>query len=171
MDVLKDLLRIKIFREEQAERAVAKARLALMEADDVLRKARQSLKDFEAESIQREKAMYAELCSRLVVLREIEDVRIDVDLMKEKAERLRQQVEEPQIVRQQAAERVEEARIAHRDAVRMREKFDELLRTVLEEREFELSRQEDLEMEESAASRFAFRDRAENAAATPEDSE
>ncbi len=171
MDVLKDLLRIKIFREEQAERAVAKARLALLEADESLRKARQALKDFEVESIQREKAMYAELCSRLVVLREIEDVRIDVDLMKEKAERLREQVEESQITRQQAAERVEEARIAHRDAVRMREKFDELLRSVLEERELELSRQEDLEMEESAASRFAFKERAEDTSAAPEASE
>ncbi len=171
MDVLKDLLRIKIFREEKAERAVAKARLALLEADDALRRARQALKDFEAESIQREKAMYAELCSRLVVLREIEDVRIDVDLMKEKAERLREQVEEAQLARQQAAERVEEARLVHRDAVRMREKFDELLRTVLEEREFELSRQEDLEMEESAASRFAFKDRAEGTTGAPEASE
>ena len=160
MDVLKDLLRIKIFREEKAERAVAKARLALIEADESLNQARQALKDFKSESIRREKAMYAELCTRLVVLREIEDVRVDVDLMKEKAERLKEQGEAAELAREEAAEKVEQARVVHRDAVRMREKFDELLKTVIEERDLEVSRQEELEMEESASSRFAYKDRA-----------
>lgn len=168
MEVLKDLLRIKIFREEKAERALAKARLALLEADHALQQARQALKDFQTESIRREKEMYAELCTRLVVLREIEDVRIDVDLMKEKAERLKQQVEEAELARAEAAEQVEQARIEHRDAVRMREKFDELLRTVVEEREAELSRYEDLEMEEAAATRFALSDREKAADSVPE---
>lgn len=161
MDVLKDLLRIKIFREEKAERAVGKARLALLEAEENLRDAKQALKDFEIESIRREKKMYAELCTRLVVLREIEDVRTDVELMKEKAEQLKQQVDDSEAARDEAAERVEQARIEHRDAVRIREKFDELLRTVLEEREFELARNEELEMEEAASSRFAFKGRSE----------
>jgi type III secretion protein O len=160
MDVLKDLLRIKIFREEKAERAVAKARLVLMEADESLHQARQALKEFKSESIRREKAMYADLCTRLVVLREIEDVRVDVDLMKEKAERLNEQVEAAELARTEAADRVEQTRIDHRDAVRMREKFDELLRTVIEERELDLSRQEELEMEEAASSRFAFKGKA-----------
>lgn len=168
MDVLKDLLRIKIFREEKAERAVAKARRALLEADEAVREAKSALKEFERESIRREKAMYAELCSRLVVLREIEDVRVDVELMKEKAERLKQQVDAAELARTEAAERVEQARIEHRDAVRMREKFDELLRTVLEEREVELARQEELEMEEAASSRFAFKESAGETVPDPE---
>ncbi len=161
MDVLKDLLRIKVFREEKAERALVKARIALQEADEALKQARKAQREFQAESMQREKALYAELCSRLVVLREIENVRIDVDLMKEKSERLREKVDETQQARVEAAEREEEARIVHSDAVRMREKFEALLKTVLAEREFELSRAEDLEMEEAAASRFAFRGRSE----------
>jgi type III secretion protein O len=161
MDVLKDLLRIKIFREEKAERAVAKARLALLEADESLHQARQALKDFKSESIRREKAMYAELCTRLVVLREIEDVRVDVDLMKEKAEQLKEQVEAAELARAEAAQQEELARIAHRDAVRMREKFEELLRTVTEERDLELSHQEELEMEEASSARFAYKGKAE----------
>lgn len=161
MDVLHDLLRIKIFREEKAERAVARARLTLIEADDALKKARQALKAFESDSLRREKRMYADLCSRLVVLREIEDVRTDIELMKEKAEQLRQQVDNAETKRVEAADRLEEVRAVHQHAVRMREKFDELLRTVIQEQEFEFARQEDLEMEEAAASRFSLSGRSE----------
>ena len=81
--------------------------------------------------------------------------------MKEKAERLSEQVESAEIARAEAAARVEQARIDHRDAVRMREKFDELLRSVIEERDLELARQEELEMEEAASSRFAYKDSAD----------
>lgn len=159
MDVIKNLLRIKIFREERAERELAKSREHLRVSNEALKAARVTLRDFQHESLKREKAMYADLCSRLVVLREIDDVRTDVDLMKEKIDRLNEQVEEAVKRQKEAAEEAELARLSHRDAVRMREKFSELLQTVTEEHEFELARFEDLEMEEAAASRFAYKNR------------
>jgi hypothetical protein len=42
------------------------------------------------------------------------------------------------------------------DAVRMREKFDELRNTVLEENEAAIEKFEELEMEEAASARFNF---------------
>lgn len=154
MDVVKDLLRIKIFREEKAQRELAKARSLLQQADQQLKAAKQASRDFQKESLAREKAMYAELCTRLVLLREIESVRIDVDLMKEKAAQLQQQVQDAESLRSEAAESVEQARAVYSEAVRMREKFDELLRIVDAEKIQQFMHDEELEMEEAAASRF-----------------
>ncbi len=156
MDVLNDLLRIKIFREAQAERELAKARQRLAEARRMLREAEAGLSTFQQESLQREKALYSDLCSRLVVLREIEDVRTDVELMKEKAVRLAEQVEDARRKLDEAAGQAEQARLDHRDAVRIREKFDELVQLERAEMESERSHFEELEMEEAAAGRFAF---------------
>jgi type III secretion protein O len=158
MDVLTDLLRIKIFREQQAERALLKARLILKEADGALKDARSSLKKFMEESIEREKLMYSDLCSRLVFLKEIENVRLDVDLMKEKSDQLKQKVEDAETARKEAAEREDLARQVHIVAIREREKFDELNSTLLEEHERKVAQFEELEIEESANSRFNFQD-------------
>lgn len=158
MDVLTDLLRIKIFREQQAERALLKARLILKEADGALKDAKSSLKKFLEESIEREKLMYSDLCSRLVFLKEIENVRLDVDLMKEKSDQLKQKVEDAETARKEAAEREDLARQVHIVAIREREKFDELNSTLLEEHERKVAQFEELEIEESANSRFNFQD-------------
>jgi type III secretion protein O len=158
MNVLTDLLRIKIFREQQAERALLKARLILKEADGALKDAKSSLKKFLEESIEREKLMYSDLCSRLVFLKEIENVRLDVDLMKEKSDQLKQKVEDAETARKEAAEREDLARQVHIVAIREREKFDELNSTLLEEHERKVAQFEELEIEESANSRFNFQD-------------
>ncbi len=158
MNVLTDLLRIKIFREQQAERALLKARLILKEADGALKDAKASLKKFLEESIEREKLMYSDLCSRLVFLKEIENVRLDVDLMKEKSDQLKQKVEDAETARKEAAEREDLARQVHIVAIREREKFDELNSTLLEEHERKVAQFEELEIEESANSRFNFQD-------------
>ena len=158
MNVLTDLLRIKIFREQQAERALLKARLILKEADGALKDAKSSLKKFLEESIEREKLMYSDLCSRLVFLKEIENVRLDVDLMKEKSDQLKQKVKDAETARKEAAEREDLARQVHIVAIREREKFDELNSTLLEEHERKVAQFEELEIEESANSRFNFQD-------------
>jgi type III secretion protein O len=156
MEVINDLLRIKIFREEQAERALKKARAALAEAGEALKKANLALKEFTEESIRREKSMYDDLCTRLVFLKEIENVRIDIDLMKEKSAELKKQVESAELNRKDCAEREIEAHMLHIEAVRMREKFNELRKTVTEEKEVALAQFEELEMEEAASVRFNF---------------
>lgn len=156
MEVINDLLRIKIFREEQAERALKKARVALAEAGEALKKANLALKEFTEESIRREKSMYDDLCTRLVFLKEIENVRIDIDLMKEKSAELKKKVESAELNRKDCAEREIEAHMLHIEAVRMREKFNELRKTVAEEKEMAIAQFEELEMEEAASVRFNF---------------
>ena len=156
MEVINDLLRIKIFREQQAERAVQKARLILAEASEALKKAKVALEEFTEESLQREKSMYDDLCQRLVFLKEIENVLVDIEMMKEKSVELRKEVESAELNRKECTERELEAHKIYIDAVRMREKFDELRNTVLEENEAAIEKFEELEMEEAASARFNF---------------
>ncbi len=156
MDVLTDLLRIKIFREEKAERALAKARTLLRAAEQAVEHAKRVLRDCREESRQREKALFADLCQRIVLLKDIQDVQIDIQLMKERIETLDQEVEQAKERLEEAAEHERAAREEHKFAVRMREKFSEMLRTVNEERDFELSRREELEVEEAAEIRHAL---------------
>ncbi len=156
MDVLADLLRIKIFREEKAERALAKARTLLRAAEAAVEQAKKVLRDYREESRQREKALFADLCKRIVLLKDIQEVQIDIQLMKERIEVLASELEKAKERQEEAAAHEREAREEHKFAVRMREKFSEMLRTVNEERDFELSRREELEVEEAADIRHAL---------------
>lgn len=156
MDVLTDLLRIKIFREEKAERALAKARALLRAAEEAVELAKKVLRDYREESRQREKTLFADLCKRIVLLKDIQDVQVDIQLMKERIEALVQELEQAKERLEEAAEHERAAREEHKFAVRMREKFSEMLRTVNEERDFELSRREELEVEEAAEIRHAL---------------
>lgn len=155
MNVLTDLLRIKIYREEKAELALARARQFLVQADEALDEARRSLQNHKRESERKEREMYADLCTRLVFLRELDDVTLDMQLMKEQTARHEQAVKEAKEARDIAAERLDQAKQDHRDAVRMREKFSEMLRIVDDERNTEVLRLEDLELEEAASTRFS----------------
>ncbi|MEO0316769.1 MAG: hypothetical protein RL404_446 [Pseudomonadota bacterium] len=156
MDVLTDLLNIKIFREEKAERALVKARDLLRAAEEAVVLAKKVLRDYREESRQREQALFADLCKRIVLLKDIQDVQIDIQLMKERIDTLVQEVEQAKERQEEAAEHERGAREEHKFAVRMREKFGEMLRTVHEERDFELSRREELEVEEAAEIRHVL---------------
>lgn len=156
MDVLTDLLRIKIFREQKAERALAKARAQLQAAEEAVEQAKQVLRDYREESRRREKALFADLCRRIVQLKDIQEVQVDIQLMKERIEMLVQDVEQANELREAAAEHERAAREEHLFAVRMREKFSEMLKTVNDERDYESSRREEMEVEESAEIRFSL---------------
>lgn len=156
MDVLADLLRIKVYREQKAERQLAVARARVKQAEAKLQSARRVLENFLNETARKEKAMYEDLCSRIVLLRDINSVQINVQLAKERAEELAAEVDAAVEVRDTALDAEREAREQHRLAVRMREKFSEMMRIVQEERDFESARREEGELEEAAEGRFAI---------------
>ncbi len=168
MDVINDLLRIKIFREQKAERTLALAKQQLRLAERGVYDAKATLKDFRVESARREAELYAELCTRVVLIREIDSVQIDVQLMREHEEELLQDLAKAEAVRDEAAEKEREAREQHALAVRMREKFSEIAKAVEDERQFELSMLEELEIEEAAEVRFQlFRQDEEHSSDSP----
>ena len=148
MNVLGELLRIKEFREEKAELESARALAALDEATRKLEHTRQTREEYRDWWRRREAQLYAELCSRQVRLRDIDDVSLQVDLMRERMREHDQAVTEAEEHRKSAFERRTQAREAHREATRKREKFTELGQLVQADALIEQARAEDLEMEE-----------------------
>jgi type III secretion protein O len=148
MDVINDLVRIKIFREEKAELAMLKAKAKLIEAEEALGHARKVLREHKEHCISREKALYDDLCSRIVLLKDINSVTLDIDLMGEETLRLEQGLENIKTERNNASDELDEAKKVHRSAVQMREKFTEIKETIDAEKLAELLQKEDLELEE-----------------------
>jgi type III secretion protein O len=148
MEVIKDLVRIKIFREEKAELAMLKAKTKLLHAEEALDNARKVLRKHKEDCIAREKELYDDLCTRLVLLKDINSVTLDVQLMAEETTRLDEDVEKYKEARDVASEDLAAAKAVHRDAVQMRQKFMEVKDVIDAEKLAELMRKEDLEMEE-----------------------
>ena len=74
MKMLRDLLAIKRFREGQAEAAMRERRHALQQVQQERIDAEALLARLLAEGVLAEQRLYADLCTRMVRLREIEDV-------------------------------------------------------------------------------------------------
>lgn len=155
MNVLGDLLRIKKFREDKAEMALSRARAHLREEDDALHAARNALREHVLACHRKEQEMYADLCARLVLLKDLNNVALDIQLMKEETVKFEEAVTTAEERRASAAEAVEQAKAEHRDAVRMREKFTELVKIVNDEKLLEAQKAEDLELEEASSSRHS----------------
>lgn len=153
MEVINDLVRIKIFREEKAELEMLKAKAKLIEAEQVLDNARKVLRKHKEDSIKREKDLYDDLCTRLVLMKDINSVTLDIQLMAEETTRLDEIVEKSKEERDVASENLSVAKGLHRDAVQMRQKFTEIKEVIDTEKRDELIRKEDLELEEVASKR------------------
>ena len=154
MDIITDLLRIKIFREEKAELAMMRGRNQLVIANNKLDFARNALKIFCDESSRREREMYKGLCSRVVILKEINDVFLEMQLMKEKVSLLQGEVELAVGNRDAASKKFFDLREIYREAVRIREKFNEIKNTFDGEKLEKFQRYEEFEMEESISANY-----------------
>lgn len=155
MNVLNDLLRIKKFREDKAEMALARAKVNLLESEVALNRAKNILKEHILEAKRKEDFLFADLYVRLVRLKDIDSVALDMTLIKEETGKLEENLSAAKDLRESAKFSEEEAKIAHRDAVRMREKFTELVEENNTEKLLEAQRFEDLELEEAGSSRHS----------------
>lgn len=155
MNVLGDLLRIKKFREDKAELALARAKVVLYESEKSLEQAKHTLKEHIHEAKKKEEKLFSDLYIRLVRLKDIDSVALDMTLIKEETLKLEEKLSAAEESRQLAKDAEEEAKESHRDAVRMREKFTELVEINNSEINFEVQRLEDLELEEAGSSRHS----------------
>jgi hypothetical protein len=153
MKILNQLLHIKEFRENKAEMEVMRVRHALYEAELAVEHARNALTEYRAMCVRKERELYADLCSRLVHLTDFDDVALEVDNMRQGIERYKEEVTTAENNHKATAERLERAKEAHRIAIRMREKFTELVDNAKEGEALEQQRVEDAEMEEVSGTR------------------
>jgi type III secretion protein O len=158
MSVFKELLAIKSFRESKAEMTVRKQRSVLAVAVDTRDGADEALRRFRDFSLRHERALYDDLCSRIVRLRDIENVQLAVVDLRGQERSHETSLQEAEKDRVRQAEQLDDDKRLHADALRMKEKFVELAQVYADEQIKELERKEDAEMEEVAETR---RDRAD----------
>lgn len=153
MTIFKELLAIKAFREEKAELAMRKQRMALQAAIQERDGARQRLDDYREFALRQEQAMYADLCRRLVNLRDIEHVQGSVIVLRGQERAHEGVLDQAETFRESQETLLDERKADHQQASRMKEKFVQLAQVHAEQLFRELERKEDLDLEEAAETR------------------
>lgn len=152
MSVLTELLRIKEYRESQAETEAQRRRRRLEDVVRALEDLQRKLEEFRVWSLEHERGLYAELCTRLVKLREIEQLRNRVAELRNEERNLEQRVLDVEQERRKVARELAEALELLREAGKKKNKFVELARIYSDEARRELERKEELELEEFRSS-------------------
>lgn len=151
MTMIDELLFIKKFRERKAETELQKSRMQLSSAVNSELQAEQVLSKFIEHANNEELRMFADLCSRIVSLRDITDVHAEVSSLKTQELGHRDELQARRNQHVQAREIFDVDTRKMREASTAREKFGELARNhrMLIARETE--RKEELELEELAS--------------------
>lgn len=151
--MMQELLAIKRFREGQAEMGVRQRRSQLQAREAGLLQVQEELAHMLEEAMRSEKALYADLCTRLVKLRDLENASQFVAALKQQEQIQRDAVHTAENVLAQAEQALVAARAAHQDALQQTSKFLELAERFDLLAAQEAERKEDLEMEEAASIR------------------
>ncbi|MCF8161241.1 MAG: type III secretion protein [Polaromonas sp.] len=158
MSFFKELLSIKAFRENKAELNVGKQRVVHGEAVAAHLASEQALLSFQDYAQQHERSLYADLCKRIVKLRAIEEVQLEVVFLRDQEQSHHKTVASAELEKQAQEQRLADLRRVHKDATKAKEKFVELAQVYADEKSKEFERKEDAELEEVAELR---RDRTE----------
>ena len=149
--MMQELLAIKRFREGQAEMSMRQQRSRMQEREAALQQVQEELARMLEAALHSEKALYADLCSRLVKLRDLEDASHFIAALKQQELLQRDAVSEAETLLAQAQQALTQARVAHQEAVQQTSKFLELAQRFDLLAAQEAERKEDLEMEEAAS--------------------
>lgn len=148
MDTIQGLLRIKSIREEGRERELRKARHDLEHAMQALREARQTHETRKQEHQEREEAMYRDVLSRAIVVRELDDLHAEIVAMKQIEQEDERAVEQAEETRKQQREAMDTATAAWRLAAQACDKFRDLHHQAVARRHEEEEMKAALELEE-----------------------
>ena len=85
MEVINGLLRIKRIRENSREGDMRRAKQQFELAAEALRRASELQEQRDRERADRERSLYDDVCARVVIVRDLDDLRYEVDVMKDAA--------------------------------------------------------------------------------------
>ncbi len=151
MAVLDELLSIKDFRQRQADAALQAARARLAEAHRDEDRKRHDLERFTQQAEADMTAWYQALFSRQVKVRDINDLHLDIAILRAEEEAHRRVHDEALKGLQTAQQSHHSATDTLREATTVRDKFLELARRHNAALAKELERREELEFEELAS--------------------
>lgn len=148
MEIINGLLRIKQIRENSREVDMRRARTQLEQASEQMRLAAERQLTRDRERMEKERALYDDVCSRVVLLRDLDEVRYQIDLMKVQAKEDVDAVNDAQERKKQRREEFSEANSAWMLSVQATQKFADLSREQERDIREMAERSEDLELEE-----------------------
>ncbi len=129
MKALHELLALKQFREREAEREVMRQKTAVEQCEQIRHQCESALHAFRDYARKHELELYADLCSRMVVLGDIEDVQHAITRLREDEAAHAEALEHARAEEVEARKALDCACQDHVDAVRMTQKFNELVET------------------------------------------
>lgn len=150
MAMVDELLFIKNFREQKAEKDMLRTRLDLQQAHSLQSKAQNSLQGFREQAQQDELRWYGALCARLVKPREILAVHEDVAILRATEAQLAVHLEQALAAHEAAQQHFVKATDLHRKATTAKNKFVELAQNFHAAEARESERREEMEIEEVA---------------------
>ena len=153
MKMFDQLVTIKNFREQKAERAVRAQRRVLDEAVAERDDAEHRLEEYRDYAAEQERRIYQGLCERVVRVRDIEDVHGQVRSLRERERGHEDELDAAETRRDEEEQQLESDRTAHAEALRMRDKFVELADVFAQEERAQAERKEEAEIEEAAETR------------------
>lgn len=162
MTLYTKLLVIKQLQETQAEVRVTQERDAFLAARDACRQAEALLAELQKKEKETEKRLYGDLCDRVVHLRDIDEVKLEVSALRDRVALQQEAVKDAQSAQRKAESRLARARAAYMHAQRKTLKFVDLSRHFDLETQREADQREELEMEDAA---MALRQRRESGGA------
>lgn len=148
MSALNQLLTIKEWRQQQAEIALVRQRQTVESAQSAVNLADEALEDYRVWATRREAAVYQELCSKVVRLREIEEARETVAELRQQELQHIATLDKARECERSESEHLTAVHREYQGAARMTQKFSELVRLQDAEALSEDERLADLEMEE-----------------------
>lgn len=150
-DIVGRIVDVKELRVERAEEAVQAARLALEEAGRRVVERERELADYRIWRHRKEEALFDELQTKLVSVREIEDVKVEIGLLRGRETLFEQKITDAKAERAKAHEALDASTRAYEAAVKNLQKFEELADWLDAEAKAYRERMEELELEEQLA--------------------
>lgn len=147
-DVIQQIVDVKERREERAQEEVRRRRLALEDAARRVEQRRQELQDYRTWRVRREIELWDEIETRVVKLRDIEDLKTDIGLLRGREQVLAEKVAEADKARNDANTALTQAIGVLDAAARARQKFEDLADWLEAEHRAYLERIEEIELEE-----------------------
>lgn len=153
MKEFKQLVTVKEMRESKAERTLHAQRRALAAAETERDSAMHRLDDYRAYATAQERRIYDDLCTRVVKLRDIEDVHGRVQALRFREADYREELATAERRREREELKLRDDKAAHQQALRTRDKFLEMDGIFTRERRDGAERAEEAEIEEIAGNR------------------
>lgn len=122
---LQDLLRVRNFREENAANELTVKRRELEQAEQLVVQRKRELEEYIQWRINREAEMYQEVMRKSIQLHDLDDLKQDIQILREKEHFYEDQIKKAEIALEEATRALEQARSHHLQTVKDRRKIDE----------------------------------------------